>query len=271
MTVLITGATGLVGSRLLRRLVDAGVECRATVRRSVDLPPGVTGIEADLLNARSLPGAVEGVSAVIHLAASLRGDDPAQIQRVNVSGTRNLISAVHRHAPGARVIMTSTGLVYDDDVPRPARESDPTSPRSPYPASKVAAERALRASGLTWCILRLAFVYGDGDGHLRSAPRLLRSRNAHPAQTMSLLHHRDVAGIVQSALCGNMDGRVVNVADDAPTSIHEVARVVGDEYSESAEPLTNPWQGRMDCSLARELGFTPVIRSIYQAHHEGAL
>ena len=271
MTVLITGATGLVGSRLIRRLVDAGIECRAMVRHRVDLPAGVTGVEADLLDDQSLARAVKGASAVIHLAASLRGNDPAQIRRVNLTGTRNLVSTVQTHAPAARVIMTSTGLVYNNNLPRPARESDRTRPQGPYPTSKLAAERAVRESGLTWCILRLAFVYGDRDGHLQSAPRLLGSRNWHPAQTMSLLHHRDVAGIAQIALSGMMDGRIVNVADDAPTSIYEIARLLKDEYPESAEPLANPWQARMDCSLARELGFTPVMRSIHQAHHEADL
>jgi UDP-glucose 4-epimerase len=271
MTILITGGTGIVGSRLLRRLADAGVECRAVVRPGRVLPAGVTPVEGDLLDSESLPQAVEGVSAVIHLAAVLRTPDPEQIRRVNLDGTRNLIAAVRAHAPDARVIMASTGLVYDAGIPRPAREDDPAHPQLPYPASKVAAERALHESGLTWSILRFAFVYGDGDGHLQSAPQLLGSWNWHPAQTMSLIHHRDIAAAVQLALTGAMDGRVVNLTDDAPASVYEIARVVGADYKESAEPLTNPWNGHLDGSLARELGFTPLVRSMYQAAAEGAL
>jgi nucleoside-diphosphate-sugar epimerase len=271
MTILITGGTGLVGSRLLQRLVDAGVECRAIVRPGKEIPAGVTPVKGDLLDSASLPQAIEGVSAVIHLAAVLRTPDPEQIRRVNLDGTQNLIAAVRAHAPDARVIMASTGLVYDADLPRPAREDDPAHPQMPYPASKVAAERALRESGLTWSILRFAFVYGDGDGHLQSAPQLLSSWNWHPAQTMSLIHHRDIVAAMQLALTGAMDGRVVNLTDDAPASVYEIARVVGADYKESAEPLTNPWNGHVDGSLARELGFTPVVRSMYQAATEGAL
>jgi nucleoside-diphosphate-sugar epimerase len=271
MTILITGGTGLVGSRLLPRLVDAGVECRAIVRLGKELPASVTPIVGDLLDPESLPHAVEGVSAVIHLAAVLRTPDPDQIWRVNLNGTQNLIAAVRAHAPGARVIMASTGLVYDADLPRPAREDDPTYPQMAYPASKVAAEGALRESGLTWSILRFAFVYGDGDGHLQALPQMRTSRNSHPAQTTSLIHHRDIAAAMQLALTGAMDGRVVNLTDDAPASVYEIARVVGADYRESAEPLTNPWNGHMDGSLARELGFTPAVRSMYQAAAEGAL
>jgi nucleoside-diphosphate-sugar epimerase len=71
-TVLLTGATGLVGARLLPRLVDAGLHCRALVRRDAGLPAGVTGIRGDLSDSGSLREAVEGVEAVIHLAALFR-------------------------------------------------------------------------------------------------------------------------------------------------------------------------------------------------------
>lgn len=271
MTVLITGGTGLVGSRLLPRLVATGIECRAIVRAGKELPDGVTPIDGDLLDPDSLSQAVEGVSTVIHLAAVLRTPDPEQIQRVNLDGTQNLIAAVRAHAPDSRVIMASTGLVYNPDLSRPAREDDLTNPQMPYPASKIAAERALRDSGLTWTILRFAFVYGDQDNHLQSAPGLLGSWDWHPAQTLSLIHHRDIATATDLALTGALDGHVVNLADDAPASVYEIARLVGADYKESSEPLANPWNGHMDGSLARELGFTPIVRSMYQAATEGAL
>ena len=66
--------------------------------------------------------------------------------------------------------MASTGLVYDANASRPGREEDATHPALAYPASKIAAENALRASGFIWSILQLGFVYGDGDGHLASVP-----------------------------------------------------------------------------------------------------
>lgn len=271
MTLLITGGTGLVGTRLLRRLVDAGIDCRALVRPGKELPTGVTPVDGDILDPATLAKAVDGVSAVIHLAAVLRTPDAAQIHEVNVEGIKNLISAVRSSAPQARFIMASTNLVYDADIPRPAREGDPTNPQNPYPASKVVAEDALRVSGLRWSILRFSFVYGDGDGHLQAAPGLLGSWGWHPAATMSLIHHRDIATAMQLALTGAMDGHIVNLTDDAPASVYEIAHVVGADYPESAEPLTNPWNGHVDGALARQLGFTPSVRSLYQAAAEGAL
>jgi len=271
MIVLVTGATGLVGTRLVPHLVDAGMDIRALVRPGRPAPAGVTSVEGDLLEPETLAAAVDGVDSVIHLAALLRTPEPADITRANVEGTANLIAAVAEHAPTAHVVMASTGLVYAGDLPHPAREDDPATAQLPYPASKIIAEQALRDSGLSWTILRFGFVYGDGDGHLQSAPALLGTWGWHPAAAMSLIHHRDIATAVLLALDGAMGCRVVNLTDDAPTTVAEIARLVGADYPESNRPLENPWNGRLDGTLARELGFTPTVRSLYQAAAEDAL
>ena len=101
--------------------------------------------------------------------------DTDLIWKSNLEGTRNLIAAEKAHAPEARFIMASTGHVYNADSPRPGREDDAADPRQAYPASKLAAENALRESGLTWSIQRFGFVYGEKDGHLESLPQPGRS------------------------------------------------------------------------------------------------
>src|SRR6476661_4217531 len=112
-TLLLTGATGLVGSRLLPRLTTAGFTCRALVRRDVALPNGVTAVRGDLDDPASLPPAVDGIDAVVHLAALFRTGDEDAIWRANLDGTRHLVEAVAVHAPTARFVMASTGNVYD--------------------------------------------------------------------------------------------------------------------------------------------------------------
>jgi nucleoside-diphosphate-sugar epimerase len=271
MTVLVTGGTGLVGSRLLRRFVDAGIDCRALVRPGKDVPDGTTRIEGDLLDAGSLKQAVDGVSAIVHLAAVFRTPDQDAIWRANLDGTRNLIAAAKEHAPSARFVMASTGLVYDEDASRPGIEGDELHPKLAYPASKVAAESELRGSGLTWSILRLPFVYGDGDEHLAAVPRVVTMMKWHPARSFSLGHQRDIARAFELALTGVMDARIVNIVDDAPITLYEMASIVGASIEASAEPLINPWMGRMDGALSRSLGFRPTIATVYQAAHEGIL
>ncbi len=61
----------------------------------------------------------------------------------------------------------------------------------------------------------------------------------------------------------------MNVADEAPSSIYELAGIVGSAMKSSAEPLANPWYLHVDTSLARTLGFRPSIRTVYQAFEEG--
>ena len=119
MTILVTGGTGLVGSRLLRRLVDAGVDRRALVRPGKQGPAGASPVEGDLFDTNSLKRAVEGVSAIVHLAAVFRTQNEDDIWRANLDGTKNLIAATKAHAPQVRFIMASTGLVYDADASHP--------------------------------------------------------------------------------------------------------------------------------------------------------
>src|SRR5690242_15522880 len=98
-TILLTGATGLVGSRLLPRLAAAGFDCRALVRSEVALAPNTTAVRGDLGAPDRLLQAVEGVDAVVHFAAMFRTQDENAIWRANVDGTRNLIAAAQARAP----------------------------------------------------------------------------------------------------------------------------------------------------------------------------
>jgi nucleoside-diphosphate-sugar epimerase len=271
MTVLVTGGTGLVGSRLLKRLVEAGIETRGLVRAGKELPPGVTTVEGDILDPATLPVALEGVSDVIHLAALFRTADEDAVWRVNLDGTRNLVAAIERHGPDARVVMASTSNVYGAELTHPATESDPTSPWAAYPASKIEAEKHLAASGLTWSILRLPFVYGDQDGHLEALPKMAAERGWHPARRQSMAHHADIATAFLLALTGATDGRIVNIADESSLSIYEIAQLVGEPYPSSDEPLVTPWQGQVDASLARSLGFRASLPSAYAAVREGRM
>jgi len=119
-----------------------------------------------------------------------------------------------------RFLFTSTGLVYGPNGGRPAREDDPCAPMDAYPASKLAAERFLLAmEGLDVRVLRLPFVYGDGDPHIEEVIPMMRG--FPPAQRMSIGHHADIAQAVARLL-------------DAPSPAHRVYNVVDDEAPELA-------------------------------------
>jgi GDP-4-dehydro-6-deoxy-D-mannose reductase len=128
--------------------------------------------EGDVRNAEELAGAVgeAAPAALVHLAAlsSVGGSwtSPAETWEVNVLGTVNLLEALTRGAPEARLLLVSTGEVYGraDELPTP--ESTSAAPRSPYAASKLAAEaaceQAARSTGLDLVVAR-AFQH-EGPG-----------------------------------------------------------------------------------------------------------
>ena len=76
---------------------------------------------------------------------------------------------------------------------------------------------------------------------------------------------------IEFALTGAMDGHIVNISADAPTTLYEMASLVGSPIEPSAEPLTDPWMGRMDGSQLRSLGFQLTVPTLYQAMRQGIL
>jgi UDP-glucose 4-epimerase len=148
MTVLVTGASGRIGSLLCRTLVDRGEPVRALV-----LPddPGAGRLEAlgvdvvtgSLLD-ESLPRAVEGVRGVVHLGALLpQGADPDDLFRVNVEGTYRVLRAITAGATRLeRMVFASTDDVYSAQAPRylPIDEHHPRHPVSVYGLTKVLGE-----------------------------------------------------------------------------------------------------------------------------------
>ena len=174
MTVLVTGAFGLVGSATVahlategRRVVATDLDIPANREAATNLPPGVLVRYADLTD----PAAVNEMFAevaptsVVHLAAVIAPhcySRHALAKKVNVDGTANLLAAAAMQSTPPRFVLASSVAVYG---PRnPYRTTDvlsadtPVAPYDIYGAHKVAAEGLVRASQLDWAILRLGGV-----------------------------------------------------------------------------------------------------------------
>jgi nucleoside-diphosphate-sugar epimerase len=279
-TILITGATGKVGSHFVPRLLQRENNVRLLVRRAEQAEAfrklGAEVIVGDLSQPESLASAVAGVQIVVHLAAFFRGTDQERIRTTNEDGALALANA-SLSAGVERFVFTSTSHVYGPGQSRPSREDDPLRPASIYPQSKVAAEQALlelsRTRGLGLRILRLSFVYGEGDTHVHDALPILGEW--HPAKRLHMVHHADVSqALLRAVATAGIDGQIYNVADDAPMSLAELRRLNGlpEGASDADASFKNPWELIVDTLRIRdELGFRPIYPSYYAARDAGAL
>lgn len=280
MHVLITGATGRVGSRFAPRLLQREDAVRVLVRQAERAEGlrqhGAEVVVGDLLQPDTLAQAVAGVDAIVHLAAFFRGATAEEAHAVNLDGTLALAQAAIQ-AGVPRFVFASTNLVYGPGRGRPAREDDPPQPMHAYPESKVAAEQALlelhHSQGLGLRIMRLAFVYGEGDSHLADIVGWLRAWN--PAKRLHMVHHADVAQALMLALdTPGIDGQIYNVADDEPVPAAELLHFLNEPVAQEAEvpALDDPWEGIVDTTrIKAELGFCPVYPSLQTAQEAGAL
>lgn len=275
MKILVTGATGKVGSRLAKRLAQRSDQVYALVRdrtRAAYLREDrIELIEGDLLDADSLTAAVRGVDVVVHCAAFFRGATAEEAHAVNDLGTQRLASAA-RTASVKRFIFTSTGLVYGATGGRLAREDDPCSPTAAYPVSKLAAERFLLAiEGLDVRVLRLPFVYGDGDPHIEEVVPMMRG--FPPTQRMSIGHHVDVAQAVACLLDAPSPAhRIYNVVDDEAPDLATLFASVGapppdGSDAERARAFDTLLDGRR---IREDLGFRPKFPRLADAIAAGA-
>ncbi|VXB18031.1 NAD-dependent epimerase/dehydratase family protein [Curtobacterium sp. 8I-2] len=171
MKVLVTGASGFLGQATAAAVRDAGHEVRTFQRR----PSGVAGVQdvaGTMTDDAALARAVDGVEAVVHLAAkvSLAGD-PADFARVNVDGTRSLLRAARAAGVARFVFVSSPSVAHTGSslVGADAGPAEPSRARGDYARTKAAAELlALDADAPDFAVVavRPHLVWGPGDTQL---------------------------------------------------------------------------------------------------------
>lgn len=242
MRVLVTGATGFLGSHLVDALVEAGHDVRALVRASSNTTSlasrPVSLVAGSLSSPDSLVRAVRGVDAVIHAAGGgrvLRTDD---LYEQNTEATRALLAATLRAAPSlARFVFISSfaarGPTASDGLPGPV---------SAYGKSKLAAEAALLAERdrLPVTILRPPAIYGPGDDRWLSLFRAVK-RGLLP-----LFGGRGPQSMVFGPDCA----RAACAAIERPLPSGQIHEVV--------EPRALSWL-EIGLQIARVLGTSPVV------------
>jgi GDP-4-dehydro-6-deoxy-D-mannose reductase len=255
VNVLVTGANGFVGSRMVKRLSDAGYDVRAGYGADAHgARDGATGSNGSVrwvpLDVTDLATVARFVSercdALVHLAgmASVRqaNADPLAAWAVNAQGAAQVAAALAlaRDATGSDplLLVVSSAEVYTPASDRPHRETDPVSPGSPYAASKLGAELAAlqtwRSMGLRVIIARPFPHIGRGQAADFWVARRCRvlvdaKRRGAPAVTVGelgpvrdFLHVDDVVDAYMALLTHGQAGEIYNIASGCGVTLAAV-------------------------------------------------
>jgi nucleoside-diphosphate-sugar epimerase len=286
--VLVTGAGGFIGSAVVRALVAHGAVVRALAgppgQRVQGLPPEIEPEFADVEDQCTLRRLAADRPVVIHLAgppsvaASFQA--PLEYARVHTGGTLAALEA-GRAARVPRFVYVSSAEVYGRPSSNPVGEDHPLQPRSPYAASKAAAEQFVRAYGRAYgiqtVIVRPFSVYGPGLRPTSVIGTVLRQAlcgdeivvgNLKPVRDYCFVD--DVAaGIVWAAALSCPTATTLNLGSGIGTSVADIAalalKLVGrrlpirEDATRSRPPEVDLDQLIADAQRAASLGWTPSV------------
>jgi nucleoside-diphosphate-sugar epimerase len=174
--ILITGASGTVGTALTKQLLDQNdkyeitlfdVDSKRVRRKLKKYKDRVTCLFGDITSAHDVDQACMHQDAVIHLAAIIPPMADKKVglaRRVNIDGTKHIISALETYSPGAFLCYSSSISVYGDRLTNPKiKIGDPLqcSEGDYYAQTKIEAEDAIQKSKLDWTIFRLTAIMGE--------------------------------------------------------------------------------------------------------------
>jgi nucleoside-diphosphate-sugar epimerase len=239
MKVLVTGATGSLGSRLLEGWAGRH-ELTGTGRREFQGPASVRFVRGDLADPALAREAVRGQEVVVHCAALASAWGPYDaFYRANVLGTKNVVNACLAEGVRQLVHISTPSVYYAPRDRRLIRESDPLPPPATfYAATKKMAEDAVVAAkgqGLATVLLRPRGIFGPTDQVI--LPRILRLlrkgrfplvRGGRPL--VDLTHVDNVAHAIDLCLerrdAPGVDGETFNVSNGEPISVRELVELI---------------------------------------------
>jgi len=154
--ILVSGGTGVMGSRLVHALVKSGWKVRVLTLPNDPLVSRLKGVDCDILygdiqDAHSLKGAFNGIDTVYHLAAIIIAQDPALFTKININGTENMVKEAASAGVRHFILVSSASVVYPLETP--------------YSRSKIECERIVKEQkAMQYSIVRPTLVYEKNGG-----------------------------------------------------------------------------------------------------------
>ncbi|MEN9786913.1 MAG: hypothetical protein RLZZ299_2177 [Pseudomonadota bacterium] len=245
MRVLVTGAGGRIGAPLVAALRRDGHEVRTASARDPE----------------ALAEASRGCGWVFHLGGGVRGPGRDTADVLNRVGTERLVAALRRGGGAPRVVLASSAAVYGDRSGAWVDEAAPPLPDTDYGRAKVAAEQALRESGLPVVVARIGMVVGRGLPTAREGA-LARGRAWLPGEGVNhvpMIHLADAVEGLRHLAAHATDGEIVHLAAPATPTLRAyydavAARVRARGEGDGRVRFWSTWvPGALQYALARRV------------------
>jgi dihydroflavonol-4-reductase len=235
MKVLVTGATGFVGSHLVEMLRRESVHVTALARSPTKAAAlatqGIRVVRGDLHDAAALEEAVRDQEVVYHVAGAIAARSEAEFLKANREGTRNLVQAVERQDHARLILVSSLAAAGPATAGTPLRGNEAPRPVTAYGRSKLAAEQIVAASRLRWSIVRPPIVYGPRDREVLKLFRIARTGVVpvfgDGSQELSAIHAADLAAaLIAVAASSTTIGRTYHACHPGIFTSADFAREV---------------------------------------------
>tara|TARA_B100001964_G_scaffold222170_1_gene266845 strand:+ start:101 stop:1027 length:927 start_codon:yes stop_codon:yes gene_type:complete len=281
MKVLVTGGSGFIGSHVVDKLKDKGIEVRVYDLVMPTFRDDIEYYQGSLLDRTALGMAMEGIDIVFHLGAIADVkevyEDPIYSESINTRGTINVLEA-SKNGGVLKLVYGSTTWVYSDTDKKFVDESTPLhAPSHLYTATKIASEyycqTYFKLYGLKTTILRYGIPYGPRARDRTVIPVFVRKAlNNEPltiagdgSQFRNFVYVEDLAEGNVLGACKIADNKIYNLEGDVKISIKDIAetikKILGDVKIEYIEGRPGDFSGKESSNkkAEEELGWKPKM------------
>ena len=284
---LVTGGAGFIGTNIVKKLLEGGRSVRvldnySAGKKEERFQSGAEYIEGDIRNMADVARAMKGIDGVFHEAAVPRVpysvEHPQETNEHNITGTLNVLVGA-REAGVKRVVFATSSSIYGSDEKSALAEDMPKRPKSPYALQKLTGGEYCRLffelyglETVALCYFNIYGQYMDPEGaYALVIGKFLRQRQKGEPMTIcgDGEYYRDYTHVddcvranilaMESDKVGK--GELINIGNNDPHSVNELARFIGGQTAQIPPRLGDPRYARADHRKAKKLlGWEPAIR-----------